>query len=565
MKDKNEPLRLKAFLMFSFSGAAILLGTAMGQENSMAQTVSQQNCIGAPPYNCYPQGDIDPIARQGTYDQLYAAYAAHAWQDFFALNFPADQVPNEGTLPQPSSTNGLDFSGGQYTTVWETFIEARDMFRPDGSRPLAFGADHELPDACMKFIDAEGGVKPRYLVSRFTKASPNPVTTPLEVLDEYIQANRMGPVVDQNGSYLRFGINFNSAMYDYVVKNVLYNEQGQEKFDTIDPNPNRDKSPINWPRGVFLGDGKVDPNQVGAVMVKAAWKILASPADDFSRYHRVEAVVYNEPGGAFGDEPEVKESCSRETIGLVGFHIAHRTNSAPQWVWSTFEHIDNAPWIHDFKAGTPSGPYALFDPQKCPANPSGKPNCAYNKLPDHPWDPARPVAQEPTQVVRIGAPGKHAITANAANKTRLQKAYGMGKTVWENYFLVDVQFPTQVLPPDAKGAFQTDPAYPDGLPTPSFLANSTIETFIQGFTAGDITSNGNAVPDGDQMLNVGQDPRIDPWNAGGTYGVGGGAQRNTSSCIACHGDAALRTGTSGGFVFSMSRAASTPQEPAPGK
>ena len=30
-------------------------------------------------------------------------------------------------------------------------------------------------------------------------------------------------------------------------------------------------------------------------------------------------------------------------MGLVGLHIITRTNSAPQWVWSTFEHVANAP------------------------------------------------------------------------------------------------------------------------------------------------------------------------------------------------------------------------------
>ena len=29
------------------------------------------------------------------------------------------------------------------------------------------------------------------------------------------------------------------------------------------------------------------------------------------------------------------------TVGLVGFHIAQKTETSPQWIWSTFEHVDN--------------------------------------------------------------------------------------------------------------------------------------------------------------------------------------------------------------------------------
>ena len=31
------------------------------------------------------------------------------------------------------------------------------------------------------------------------------------------------------------------------------------------------------------------------------------------------------------------------TVGLVGLHIVQRTPSRPQWIWSTFEQVDNVP------------------------------------------------------------------------------------------------------------------------------------------------------------------------------------------------------------------------------
>jgi hypothetical protein len=526
-----------------------------------AGAASAQNCFGPAPYNCYSQGDINPQTRQGDYADLYQAYADFAWQDFLALNFPAQtDADGENPQPQPSTTDGLDTDGGAYLTVWETYTEARDMFLPDGSAPRPFGSGHDLPDACKILQTNEAKDKDvRYLVSRFSKVAASDRSSGVDIVDEYIEANRMGPVIDQNGWYLRFGINFNGDMYQYIVNNTLYNEEGQQAFDVNDPN--RDQNPVDWPRGEYQGSGQVDPQSIGAVMVKSAWKILG-PEDNAEKFHRVLAWVYNEAGGAFGDEPTVPESCKLEWLALVGFHVVHRTNTAPQWVWSTFEHIDNAPWVNDFQSGTPSGPFSLFDPASCPAS-EGQPSCAYNQLPEHPWNPDRSYAN-PTQVVRLFAPGQYAIAANQTYKNRLQQYYGAGKTVWENYFLVDVQFPTKVDP--GASYFEVNPAYPDGLPTPTFLANSTLETYIQGFPEGDdvTTSNSITIPPADQMLNVGQGT-VDPWNPSGVYGVSGGAERNTSSCIGCHGDAAMTNGTASNLVFSLSRAASVTGAAKPGQ
>lgn len=503
---------------------------------------------GAPPYDCDPTGDIDP-ATPRTYGDLSIAYANMAWQDFVALNWPAAIGTGGELLPEPSPDHALNYNDGSYTTVWETYIEARDLFPDGGATPPAFVSEHSLPDICEELGGGSG-----ILLDRIAKSGTSASSSD-EVLDEYIQANRMGPVVDVNGNYLRFGINFNEVMYDYVVDNKLYNAEGQEAFDAN--NPFRNTNPVDWPRGVYSANN--ERQDVGSIMLKASWRLLTA-ADDNSRYHTVQAYFYNAGGGVFGQEPTVPESCTLETAGLIGLHIVHRSNSSPQWVWSTFEHIDNAPWIYDFESGTPTGPYSLFSPSSCPSV-AGAPSCAYNQLPEHPWNPDIE-DKAPTQVIRIGAPGYYAEVANKAWHEKILQVYG--NNPWGNYFLVDVQFPTNVTVTNAStGMAEINPAYPDGLPTPTFLANSTLETYIQGFpnlVSPPETSNGNVISIWDQMQNfdvdVNQDT-VDPFNVS-IFNKSGGAARNTSSCISCHGDAALVTGTSGSFVFSLSRASSEP-------
>ena len=64
--------------------------------------------------------------------------------------------------------------------------------------------------------------------------------------------------------------------------------------------------------------------------LKAAWRVLTDPAQS-SRYLTGQAVLVN------------NGVCSTATVGLVGLHIIHKTVTQPQWIWATFEHVDNVP------------------------------------------------------------------------------------------------------------------------------------------------------------------------------------------------------------------------------
>ena len=98
--------------------------------------------------------------------------------------------------PGPSPTQNFGYNHGSYTTVWETYIEARDMFPDDGSAPNPFGSPHDVPDVCAAAGDSQG-----LLLERIAKSGTSTFQNDDSVLDEYIQANRMGPVVDLNGNF----------------------------------------------------------------------------------------------------------------------------------------------------------------------------------------------------------------------------------------------------------------------------------------------------------------------------------------------------------------------------
>ena len=212
-------------------------------------------------------------------------------------------------------------------------------------------------------------------------------------------------------------------------------------------------------------------------------------------------------------------------------HIVHRTYSAPQWTWATFEHEANAPTYGEVVSGNlPRSHYSYF------AVDCVKTGCALNQLPDHPWN-ADAAGREPVQVVRTGG---QSLVLNIVNWLYRAEAVGSNPvpgTVWENYFLVGVQFPTVLGNPSLEGMFPINPAYPNGEPSSRFLANTLIETYIQGF-APDVaeTTSGKPIPFQDSGA------------------AGGGAERMTSSCVGCHGDATQTTGFNANYVYMLNRA-----------
>src|SRR5262249_31419296 len=73
-------------------------------------------------------------------------------------------------------------------------------------------------------------------------------------------------------------------------------------------------------------------NTLGSIMVKAAWRIKTDK-DDASRYYATAAQIYNSQ----------TKTCAPATVLLVGLHIAHKVDPFTEWVWSTFEQVDNVP------------------------------------------------------------------------------------------------------------------------------------------------------------------------------------------------------------------------------
>jgi hypothetical protein len=401
--------------------------------------------------------------------QLQTDFDVFSWQTFVALNWPAkaDGTPNQDVQ--------IGQDGALVRSVWETWKESIEVFKNDGSAPDPWNSSRDVPPECASLRGPDG-----------TKVLSNIGKKP-DVLFSSTQPFLTGPLIDQNGAFARFEISLNQSMFDYIVNNKLYNKEGQAQFAKENK------------RVGFACTGSADGDS-GAIMVKAAWKVLGK-GDDVSQFYTRKALVWTPAT----ESPKAPASCKVADVGMIGLHIATKVENTPQWVWSTFEHRSNLP---DANSLPTKQPYSFYN-QNCE-------NCTpVNQPPPRPWNPNG--VGQPTQITRV--------TPIDAPTTALNKSWQAAlasvnaNSPWQYYDLVGTQWPT-LTSTDCNKASATSPA---GNPAPQFLANTTLESYTQGNTP-----------------------------------------NTSSSCIECHKNAAATTGKFSDFTYMLSMAKSaTPATTAP--
>ncbi len=343
-----------------------------------------------------------------------------SWESFVAANWP-------------SGGKGIIGQGGDHTAIWQLWKTDGDVLVPDGQIPIPWKQLSPIPADCTQA--APPGTR---ILTHDTKMGRfgNDLTP------------QSGPLIDQNGNYVRFEILVNETMYDFILANQLYSVKGQKAY-----NPN---GLVAFPSGVANGG-------VGAVMLKVAWKILGA-GDDPKRFHTSLAYLYN---------PQATPTCQLQQVGMVGMHISHKTQNAPQWVWSTFEHVDNAPLMGSATAGL----FNFNDGAAKHRATDCDSNGGCNTMPPGAWNPVTG-DKTPVQVARLT---DFTATAKSANAQYAAAFLAVdSNSVFANYRLVGTQFPSD----------PTNVNDPAGVLLPQFLANTTMETYLQGDTTNRSSSCG---------------------------------------------------------------------------
>jgi len=407
-------------------------------------------------------------------ENLQRGFDFYSWRTFIALNSPAD-----GTTP-------IEKAKPDTPTLWEdmrSFKQLLDVMLPPDQVAASWPTDRPgmeaerkrlMPPACQAVIDAHKEMSGWMVVKMIEESFNEPFKT--------------GPLIDQDGRYAIFDILMNGRMFDYIKNNHLNTKAGQIDNASL---------MVDFPVG--LNSTPKTPNSdIGAFMLKVSWKILSDKEIADKNFHMVKALVLTPP------IPNGARECLPETLGLIGFHAVHKTGSRPQWIWTSFEHVKNVPDIDEVNNLKPSDTFNFYKVH-CSA-------CTVNATPPTPWDPDPALKLKfrrddsfKSQIVR-----ETPLTPAAKNMNAIFHSM-LANSVWKNYMLISTQWPSNFPCTQAhlKGTPNPNPDFtkpgtdftkqPDMTcsPAPTFMANSTLETYSQGDTplasSSCIACHGNAV------------------------------------------------------------------------
>lgn len=356
----------------------------------------------------------------------------YAWQSFIALNWPAD-------VSKPGSPDKTKKLGDVGPVVWQTYRAARDVFLPDAAKPAAWGKQGTLPSAFAALQERRDKFQLRVMTEPSKVAAGANVAHVIDKVPEWKQASNGRPwLTDRYGQVVWYEFLMNEDEFNYIVRNEFYDATRQRA------------AMEDGKSGISLPAGKTVDGEMGAIEIKAAWRVMPDDPAEVARYHTTDALVLKDPpNGTVGGFVQVK-------LGLVGLHIIHKTRKAPQFIWATFEHVDNCPNDRDKKGDRK---YSFYDPANIdPPNIAPLPTQALTK---------------PIQVTREVPITEKIQQLNTATWKVIGQAWP--DSVWLNYQLIDAQWPQNGTTVPAR---EKVPLTAGG-PTPQLLSNTTAETYVQ--------------------------------------------------------------------------------------
>lgn len=258
-----------------------------------------------------PQDDLDKTTQQGA--------DCFAWQNFIALGWPASEDRGQPDTKADAGSFGNPGQEGAFpASVWQTYLDSSEVFLPNAQPPPAWDSA-PTASGCMPASKEKTGPLGLLLRHRraFVRATANlsqvAEFTPGSALQptEDPQLSGRGWLADTNSNLVWYEVKLNEAEFNHITDGGLYNAANQ------------------WAVSKPGQPGVTSPP--GAIHLKAAWRQITNPAD-YKRYLMTDACIPTPGGGSKWVQ-----------LGLVGLHIVQKTPFQPQWVWATFEHVDNAP------------------------------------------------------------------------------------------------------------------------------------------------------------------------------------------------------------------------------
>jgi hypothetical protein len=506
--------------------------------------------------------------------------AEFAWEEFFALNWPAGPQPNQRDTPSSSCSFGDQSSSCAGPLVWETFRGKVEIF-PGNGEPPGYSATppsygYDAPPQYNYFSP----------VGPCTGAASSPTAwVNLDETDQITVDSMYAGVVSANPSdisannsapqLIRFLAKANRVEYAYVAKHKWW-DGSAPVVNTALYVLHHLQDPADADNYVLLPSGSIE--------VKAGWRVLNPSERASGRFHTATVRYYE----------KVKDDiCYQQaTFGLVALHIIQKTPMAPYFIYATFEQADNildanGRPVEDVDGSPlpPSQPCRSDQTQPCPTTPSvtlndtatvnagGFPPQVILVPSNAEYCTSNTMTTPPNRLFYLntstlaGLPTRGYICINKRDNDIPPVIIDTNKTahaliqqvttnsVWQYYKLINVQY--QPINKDHASLYGTQPGENDpsnaNNPSTYYLANIVVETnrplqlFSGGLNVGTGSNSDYAshflpppqFPPPSQLPQSGTGIHFNTFYQGSGYNMGG--------CMGCHGS----QGQSQGGDFSV--------------
>ena len=330
---------------------------------------------------------------------------------------------------------------------WEAFVWATAMDSNGQPRFLGLGN----LDAIGKSSTAAKGTKAP-LVLKPRNVKPRGAQQDLQG-DQ--QAGSNGLLVDQNGQVVWYSAHANPLYYNLVQKYY-----GAQAFAKASPT-------LQFP--------------VGAAVFKASWQIVpdgTKPTAVFTTPALVPLLVANSNGGVTIDQTKTRPV----TVALVGLHVVGVTVNHPEFLWGSFEQVQNAPDLADpngYNSPTPvSSNGFTFYAANTPANACNPSSTSASVTLT---DPVKQTLSPITNVFRQYAYGGESTwgvqeidNLNSQSQSALSGMTNPAEHIWANYKLIGTTWISGNTLQPGDGTLNSQAI------GSLDLANATLETFVQG-------------------------------------------------------------------------------------
>ncbi|MFT6333470.1 MAG: hypothetical protein ACJATI_000197 [Halioglobus sp.] len=414
--------------------------------------------------------------------------AQFAWQEFIALNWPA--VSNGRGAPDTNQKNGFisasQLGSSTYTPVWQTYWHRNELFPATDSVPVVPSIKDTTPPryqytnsypyggagngdyTLWNNLDEINELGEDAVFAHSIAVTSHPYTSGVDSTYQVLYEAKMN--FDGSNYINEYGLNIDSTRSTLKAQTVA----------AISANGVCGADPTQY---ICLPCGDLSSGIEGNIEIKSAWRKLTSDEANSNKYHIQNVIYYHNtpiPGSS-----KLQQSYYTDTMGLVGLHIIHKTKTFPNFVYATWEHVDN------LDVDTTTNKRLVYTEIENTSDFGDKAQTVHNILRTHPI---------PNSISSVN--------------DMVEQYLNSQHSVWQYYKLINVQ----AKPMDVSSV---DTTSLDSIIDPSnssfYLSNSVIESNkeLQTFTGT------TASPDPNNNIVNGKEPKI---NMGGCMGCHGNAQ-----------------------------------------